>query len=143
MNLKFLLAFCFLCSLILTRSVTAQNNFDAFWTKFKSAVIKGDKAKVANLTKFPFSLGYDPSAKSGEGYIRTKTTFLRRYRIIFNGEVDVVKCFQNASPKKEGKAYSVACSFKQEPTGGDKPFVYSFTLTKLGWRFAGFENVNE
>src|SRR5436309_7908271 len=102
MKVKALLAVC-LCSFILTGSVTAQTNFNAFWQKFKSAVIKGDRMTVASLTKLPFSLGYDPSAKSGERFIKTKTSFLRQYRYIFDNEVDAVRCFKDARPQKEGK----------------------------------------
>ncbi|MEP6788447.1 MAG: hypothetical protein ABJB40_08450 [Acidobacteriota bacterium] len=127
--------------LILAGSVTAQSGFDVFWKKFKAAVIRGDKSTVAGLTEFPFSLGYDPSAKGGEGSIKIKATFLRRYKYIFDNEVNAAKCFANATPEKEDKGRSVACSFKSDPH--EKPFIYSFRLTKQGWRFAGFENVNE
>lgn len=142
MKIRSLMAVC-LGLVILASSATAQSGFDTFWKKFKTAVIHGDKATVASLTNFPFSLGYDPSTKSGEGFIKTKATFLRRYKYIFAGEVDASKCFANATPHKDGKDYSVTCSFKGEPKNSEKPFVYSFQLTKQGWRFAGFENVNE
>ena len=128
---------------ILSGSVNAQTNFDKFWIKFRSAVTRSDRATVASLTKFPFSLGYDPRAKGGEGFIKTKANFLRQYKYIFNSEVNAIKCFKGSTPEKEGKNYSVACSFKQEPANAEKPFIYTFTPTRLGWRFAGFENINE
>lgn len=34
----------------------AETDFPAFWNKFKSAVIAGDKATVAKMTKFPLSM---------------------------------------------------------------------------------------
>ena len=34
----------------------AQNDFSAFCKKFNSAVIAGDKAAVAEVTKFPLSM---------------------------------------------------------------------------------------
>ena len=37
----------------------AESDFSAFWQKFKSAVIAGDKAKVAEMTKFPLSMPYE------------------------------------------------------------------------------------
>ena len=36
----------------------ADSDFSAFWKKFKSAVIAGDKATVAEMTKFPLSMSY-------------------------------------------------------------------------------------
>jgi len=129
--------------LIFAGSVNAQKSFDTFWTKFKSAVIKGNKATVANLTLFPFSLGYDPSAKNGEGFIKTKAGFLRRYNYLFNEEVDAAKCFAQETPEKIRKSYVVSCGFKENPANGDKPFEFTFKLTKQGWRLVGRENINE
>jgi hypothetical protein len=142
MKTKFILTTC-LNAIILFGSANAQSGFDAFWAKFKAAVSSDDKAAVASMTEFPFSTGYDPSSKKGEGYIKTRASFLRQFKHIFNDETDAVKCFKGATPEKEGKGYAVTCSFRQEPPGSEKPFVYSFKLTKLGWRFAGFENINE
>jgi len=142
MKTKYVLAGCLLLA-ILAISTQAQNSFDAFWVKFKSAVLKGDKAAVANLTRFPFSLGYDPSAKNQEGMIRTRASFLRRYKYIFDDEVNSVKCFQKNAPEKDSKDYFVACSFKNQPADAEKPFVYTFKLTKQGWRFVEFTNINE
>ena len=130
-------------SIMLAASAEAQTSISAFWVTFKAAVNKGDKARVANMTKLPFSLGYDPSAKGGERFLRTRASFLRQYKYIFNNEVDAVKCFANAVPEKEKTGYFVACSFKSDPEQREKPFVYSFTHTKQGWKFAVFENINE
>jgi hypothetical protein len=35
-----------------------QSDFPAFWKKFRSEVIAGDKASVAEMTKFPLSMPY-------------------------------------------------------------------------------------
>ena len=142
MKIKFLLV-ASLGLLMLTGSVTAQKSFDTFWQKFKSAVIKGDKATVVSLTRFPFSLGYDPSAANEEGFIKTRASFLRRYNYVFNEEVDAVKCFENTAPEKDPGGYVVACSFKGEPPDSEKPFDYTFKRTKQGWRFVEFTNINE
>ena len=142
MKIKSILTSC-LIAIVLFGSASAQSGFDAFWSKFKSAVAKGDKAGVVQMTLFPFSTGYDPSAKKSEGYIKTRASFLRQFKHIFNDETDAVKCFKDATPAKEGKGYSVTCAFRNEPASAEKPFVYTFKWTKSGWRFAGFENINE
>lgn len=143
MKKKMKWTYAFLLAVVLAASVNAQNSFDAFWVKFKAAVERGDKAAVVKMTKFPFSLGYDPSVKGDEAFLRTAKSFMRRYTYIFNGEVDAKKCFASDPPEKEETGYYVACSFKTEPAGSEKPFIYSFTLTKQGWRFGTFENINE
>ena len=142
MKIKFWLAVC-LGLLMLTGSVTAQKSFNIFWAKFKLAVIKGDKETVASLTKFPFSLGYDPSAANEEGFIKKRASFLRQYNYVFNEEVDAVKCFENTAPEKDHGGYVVACSFKGESPNSEKPFAYTFKRTKQGWRFVEFTNINE
>lgn len=113
--------------------------FNAFWTKFKSAVAKKDKNAVANLSHFPISM---PAFQKS---VRTKADFLRRYNHIFNGEADAAKCFQTATPQRgTAKSYEVSCGFKNDPNGdGGEPIVYSFELTKTGWKFVGLDNINE
>ena len=103
MKIKLLLS-VYLCLLTLTGSLKAQTDFDTFWTTFKSAVIKGDKATVASLTKFPSSLGYDP-ATDDEAFLKTKARFLKFYRHIFNNEVDTNKCFNKTTPRKDKNTY--------------------------------------
>ncbi len=142
MKIKFLLAVC-LGLLMLTGSVTAQTSFSTFWAKFKSALIKGDKETIASLTKFPFSLGYDPSAAKKEGFIKKRASFLRQYNYVFNEEVDALKCFENTAPEKNNGGYVVACSFKGGSPDSERPFVYTFKRTKQGWRFVEFTNINE
>lgn len=113
--------------------------FKAFWAKFKAAVAKKDKMAVANLSRFPISM---PAFQKA---VRTKADLLRRYGRIFDGEADAAKCFQNATPQKaSAKSYEVNCGFKNDPNGdGGEPIVYSFELTKSGWKFVGLDNINE
>ena len=59
--------------LLLFPNAFAQTDFSAFWKKFRSAVIAGDKATVAEMTKFPLSTGYLGKAA------KNKENFLRRY----------------------------------------------------------------
>ena len=112
----------------------------AFWEQFKAAVIKGDKEAVAALSAFPISLGYRM------GSIKTKAQFMKNYRYLFARETNAAKCFRTAKPdfdKKRPKEFSVGCPFAEDSGGGGEPFMYSFKLTRVGWRFTGFENVNE
>lgn len=119
-------------------SVSAQSDFDAFWTKFKTAVVAGDKVAVANMSKFPLAMPY------GYGDIRTRAEFLKRYDKIMNMEANVKRCFQATKPEKHEKAYGVWCTFKGEPeTSDNRPIEYYFVKTKTGWKFAGIDNINE
>jgi hypothetical protein len=113
--------------------------FKIFWTKFKSAVGKKDKNAVFNLSQLPIEM---PTYQKS---VRTKADFLRRYNHIFNGEADAAACFKNSPPQKiSAKRYQVNCGFKNDPTGdGGEPIVYSFALTKSGWKFDSLDNINE
>jgi hypothetical protein len=117
----------------------AQTDFSAFWNKFKSAVIAGDKAAVADLTKFPMSMPYGVKA------VKSKESFLRRYEEIFKGEANAAQCFVKAKPQKESaQRYEVYCPFKDTPNDWENaPIRFIFELTKSGWRFVGLDNVNE
>ena len=117
----------------------ADNSMNAFWEKFKAAVIKGDKETVAALSAFPISMGYATSS------IKTKAQFMKNYKSIFANETNAAKCFRTAKPetdKKRPKEFLIGCPFAKD-SGGDEPFVYTFKLTRYGWRFTGFENINE
>src|ERR1051325_10849982 len=78
----------------------AESDFSAFWKKFKSAVIAGDKAAVVEMTKFPVSMSYGVKA------VKNKETFLRRYDEIFKGEANAAQCFTKAQPPKESRQRS-------------------------------------
>ena len=80
----------------------AESDFSAFWKKFKSAVIAGDKATVAEMTKFPLSMGYEMEV------VKNKAKFSRRYDEIFKGDANAAQCFGSAEPKKESaRRYNV------------------------------------
>ena len=117
----------------------AESDFSAFWKKFKAAVIAGDKAAVADMTKFPLSMPYGVKAA------RNKENFLRRYDEIFKGEANAAQCFRRVAPHKEsGRAYDIYCPFKDTPDDKENaPIRFMFELTKAGWRFAGLDNINE
>jgi hypothetical protein len=117
----------------------AESDFSAFWKKFKSAVIAGDKAAVVEMTKFPVSMSYGVKA------VKNKENFLRRYDEIFKGEANAAQCFTKAQPRKEsGQRYEIYCPFKQTPNDMENaPIRFMFEMTKGGWRFVGLDNVNE
>ena len=120
-------------------SAFAESDFSAFWQKFKSAVIAGDKASIAGMTKFPLSMSYGVKA------VKNKEDFLRRYDEIFKGEANAAQCFATAEPRKESaKSYEVYCPFKDTPNDLENaPIRYIFELTKSGWKFVGLDNINE
>ena len=125
--------------LLLFPNAFAESDFSAFWQKFKSAVIAGDKAAVAEMTKFPLSMGYEMEV------VKNKAKFSRRYDEIFKGDANAAQCFGSAEPKKESaRRYNVYCPFKETPDDKeDTPIRFIFELTKSGWKFVGLDNINE
>jgi hypothetical protein len=125
--------------LSLFSSALGESDFSTFWREFKSAVIAGDKAKVADMTKFPLSMPYMVKA------VKSKESFLRRYNEIFKGEANAAQCFKGAEQHKESdRRYEIYCPFKETPDDRDNaPIRFIFELTKSGWRFVGLDNVNE
>jgi hypothetical protein len=116
-----------------------SSDFSAFWKEFKSAVIAGDKAAVAGMTKFPVSMPYMVKA------VKNKEDFLRRYNEIFKGEANAAQCFTSGKPRKEStQRYEVYCPFKDTPDDWENaPIRFIFELTTSGWKFVGLDNVNE
>ncbi len=125
--------------LFLFPNAFAQTDFSTFWKKFRSAVIAGDKAAVAEMTKFPVSMPYSVKA------VKNKEDFLRRYNEIFKGEANAGRCFATGKPRKESAGhYEIYCPFKETPDDRENaPIRFIFELTKSGWKFAGLDNVNE
>ena len=117
----------------------AESDFSAFWKTFKSAVMAGDKAKVAEMTKFPLSMSYGVKA------VKNKEGFLRRYNEIFKGEANAAQCFVKVEPRKESaQRYEIYCPFKETPNDIENaPIRFMFELSKGSWRFVGLDNVNE
>jgi hypothetical protein len=117
----------------------ARTDFSTFWTKFRSAVIAGDKATVAEMTKFPLSMPYLQKT------VKNRADFLRRYNEIFKGQANAAQCFGSAKPHKESdRRYDIYCPFKETPNDWENaPILFIFELTKGGWKFVGLDNVNE
>ena len=137
MNPKFSLAVIFL--LLFLPGAFAQTDFPAFWKKFEAAVVAGDKATVAGLTKFPLS------TPAFQKKIKNREEFLHHYDQIFHGEANAPQCFAGAKPTKSSdRLYEIYCPFKETPNDRENaPIRYYFELTKTGWKFAGLDNINE
>lgn len=113
-----------------------DNSMEAFWTKFKTAVIKGDKVLVSSMTQFPVEMPY------GQAAVRTKAQLLKRYRQVFNSEANAAKCFADAKPETDParpKEFTIGC----DNGSGEKVVIYGFVLTKSGWKFRSLDNINE
>jgi len=125
--------------LLLFSNAFAETDLPAFWNKFRSAIIAGDKAAVAEMTKFPISMPYSVRA------VKNKMEFLRRYTEIFNGEANAAQCFASAKPEKQSAGRcEVYCPFKETPDDRENaPIRFIFELTNSGWKFAGLDNINE
>lgn len=94
---------------------TEARSFAGFWIQFQAAVVKGDKAAIAGMTKFPFA-----SEK------QTKAEFLKQCDELFSAKVR--RCFRNAKPVKDdnGDSYSVFCGetiFIFEKANGEYKFT--------------------
>ena len=125
--------------LLLFSNAFAQTDFSTFWEKFKPAVIAGNKAAVAEMTKFPLSMPYLVKA------VKTKSDLLRRYDEIFKGEANAAQCFASAKPERQSaRQYEIYCPFKETPNDKENASIrFIFELTKSGWKFAGLDNINE
>ena len=104
-----------------------------FWSKFKAAVQKSDKASVAAMSQFPIEMPY------GVAKIRNRTQLTRRWRDLFSVQTDAVKCFGEAQPVQEREGFSVGC----KDAAGNEVVVYGFVFTKMGWKLKYLDNINE
>ena len=114
----------------------SKQSREVFWEKFRTAVIKKDKTTVAKLSEFPISMPY------GMREVRSKAQLIKRYRDVFNHEGDAAVCFAGAKPVTDAakpKEFTIGC----KNAAGDEVVIYSFLLTKNGWRFNGLDNINE
>ena len=125
----------------LTKPTAVDPAMNAFWEKFKAAVIKGDKEAVFGMSALPITMEYSlPN-------IKTKAQFMKYYKHIFAGEANAAKCFKTAKldvDKTRPKYFTVSCGFAEDTTGdAGEPLQYTFRLTRAGWRFVGYDNINE
>jgi hypothetical protein len=141
MKLKVVLMSLMVCGIFATCLPTvsyAQRNVNEFWRKFKTAVAENRRQAVADMTKFPLSMPF------GMKSVKSRSSFLKKYNTIFNGEADAAKCFARSKlEKNENKRYVVACGFKNSTDQRNNPLEYEFKLTKSGWKLIRFDNINE
>jgi hypothetical protein len=107
-----------------------------FWQKFKTAVIGGDKATVATLSRFPIGMSY------GMASVKNRAQLLRRWRAVFNEQSNAAQCFAKKGPEMEQgntRRFSVACPNE----AGDEVVIYWFERTATGWKFVALDNANE
>ena len=125
--------------LLLFPNAFAETDFSTFWKKFRSSVIAGDEAAVAEMTKFPLSM---PTFQKA---VKNEADFLRRYNEIFKGEANAAQCFASAKPEKQSAGRcEIYCPFKETPDDSkNTPIRFEFELTKSGWKFSGLDNINE
>lgn len=118
-------------------SFQGDQSIQTFWTKFKAAVIKGDKTAVAQLSQFPIEMPY------GFSSVKTSIQLSKRYREVFNGDTNAAKCFAEAKPEvdpQNPKRFTVGCKINNT---GDEVIIYGFVRSKTGWKFKSLDNINE
>jgi hypothetical protein len=78
-----------------TQRVSATpKTFQAFYAKFRKAVIARDKVTVASLTRFPFDYGFD----AGDEGTYTRRQFLKNFNNIFGTDAEAIAFFRRANP---------------------------------------------
>ena len=110
--------------------------FQAFWLKFKGAVISRNRDAVAGLSRFPIQMSYGVRA------IRNSAELRRRYREVFDEQTNAAQCFAKKAPEKDShnsRQFTVVCPDQ----GGNEVVIYTFESTKMGWKFVGLDNINE
>jgi hypothetical protein len=119
------------------KSAEVDPSIQTFWTKFKTAVIKGDKTAVAQMSQFPIEMSYGVSS------VKTSAQLIKRYREVFNGETNAAKCFAESKPEvdpQNSKRFTVGCRIQNT---GDVVIIYGFVRTRTGWKFNSLDNINE
>ena len=114
----------------------ADASMNIFWQKFKGAVISGNKAAVASMSRFPVEMSY------GIAPIRNRAQMLRRYREVFSQQANAAQCFSKKQPEMDAqdtRRFVVACP----DSAGNEVVIYQFQRTRAGWKFVGLDNINE
>lgn len=119
-------------------AVTPQSDpsIQAFWSRFKTAVNKGDTETIASMSKFPLGMPY------GVPSIKTKSQLIKRYRELFSVQANALKCFNVAVPKVDDvnkNRFTVGCKDK----AGNEVVVYGFLKRAGVWKFTSLDNINE
>lgn len=133
---KVLLLILFVTTQFAFSFAPADASRDRFWEKFRDAVIRKDRATVAELSRYPVSMPY------GLREVRTRAQLIKRYRDVFNHEGDAAICFRDAKPQTDRarpNEFSIGCKNQ----AGDEVVIYLFVRTSKGWRFNALDNLNE
>jgi hypothetical protein len=97
-----------------SRNVKMDPAFTVFWVKFKDAIAKNEKQRVADMTKLPFMIG---------GVDRDRAGFLKEYPKLFTPRMR--RCFARAKPTKDQDYYEIFC-------GGQ---IFLFGKVEGIWKF--------
>jgi hypothetical protein len=76
----------------------SEPQFTTFWTKFKAAVARNDKAAVADMTKLPFMFDSKDLDRAG---------FIKRYSSLFTPKMR--RCFARARPSRDRDSMEIFC----------------------------------
>lgn len=126
-----------LCVSITAQAFQGDQSIQTFWTKFKAAVIKGDRAAVAQMSQFPLEMSY------GVPSVKTAAQLNKRYREVFDGETNAARCSAESKPEvdpQNSKQFTVGCKIQNT---GDVVIIYGFVWTETGWKFKSLDNINE
>jgi hypothetical protein len=101
-----------------SESVQTDPAFNAFWIKFKAAVARNDKARVADMTKLPFRIADHEYGRDA---------FIRKYNSLFTAKVR--RCIARAKPMKDRDIYEIFC--------GEEIFIFAnvngtYKFTEIG-----------
>lgn len=96
----------------------ADKEFDAYWTKFKTALKTDDKNAIASMTKLPYMLANKNL---------NKQQFIQKYNVLFPASTK--KCLQKEKPQGDKDAYMVFC--------GEEIFIFNkingkYLFTEIG-----------
>ena len=94
-----------------TRRLTSTPKaFQSFYTKFRAAVLRGDKKAVASMTSFPFPYGWD----AGDEGTYTHKQFLAKYNDMFRG---TRKLFSRSNPSFTVDGNSISITNMADASG--------------------------
>ena len=109
---KFLIGLSLIAMMVGSQVCLAQNRnvktdpaFTAFWVKFKDAIAKNDKQRVADMTKLPIMMG---------GIDHDRAAFIKEYPTLFT--LKMRRCIPRAKPTKTEEYYEIFC--------GDQIFLF-------------------
>lgn len=104
--MRILLSLMLVAFLGLFQTAKAADDFQPFWTQFKAAIKKRDKAALASMTKLPFYF----DSKNLQ-----KTQFIAKIDEILPAKL--AKCFEKDKPVADAQEYSAFC--------GEQIYVFS------------------